>query len=693
MMKRLLWAFAVLIFSASAAVAQRTASNPLGGNLATQDAGTCSTANSYLWQVLPANAGTTTLNLAGTFSGTITVRESNNGGGTWTTAGTVTSAGTTTYSTNGFTDFCADLTTYTSGTFQLTISTGLQQVLSTVTVNGSGSSAAALNNNVWNLSPSSCAGAINCTQINANGHVVTDVTSTSTTTVTCPNSDCNFTGTDIYGRPNMAVGQKIWATTQGSGVGVGLLIYTTTVCPVTTVASFSAQSVVLNASCTASGSGNVVLVWGNTDGATLNGVVGTNCVNYSLPSGALVLIERGFANTAPACATGATLAASIAVPGPTLTAPMGDAALVLTPDFNWATCAGASCIGNTSMSMQNIFIWGTGLTSATNANCANGNGKIILTAGQLQTVDMAGVCPGATNMVGINMNVADALLYEGGAQEVGTIACQVGASGQGVLLTNNDCHNYNVASGIGMKILAGATAVDVSSYYYANLQLFGTLTSRGTHIISVAGLGGISVQSGGQWISNSDFVGVDSPVNTNALVLFSGGQVQSSNTKFNTGGATVSINSAGTFIDLGGNTISGTGLINPQSGSVWSGSQIIGGSCTGVVTSAATVGLYGAGQTAATTCTSTTLQGQVVTRAGTLVALSCSATAGNQAGSACTVIKNGSPTALTCSLNGVAFCADTTHTAAYAVGDVIGIEVVAGTSDTLANVKGQVLAW
>jgi hypothetical protein len=558
---------------------------------------------------------------------------------------------------------------------------------------GTSSIASALNNNVWNLSPSSCGTAVNCTQINANGHVVTDVTTNSTTTVTCSNNDCNFTSNDIYGRPNMVVGQKIWATTQGSGVGVGLLIYTNIVCPVTTVASFTAQSVVLNSACTGTGSANVVLIWGNTDGATLNSVVGANCVNYSLPSGALVLIERGFANTAPACATGATLAGSISVPGPTLTAPMGDAALVLTPDFTWSTCAAASCIGNVTMSMQNIFIWGTGLTSAQNANCANGNNKIILTAGQLQTVDLAGICPGATGMVGVNLNVGDAVMYEGGSQEVGSIACQVGASGQGALLSNNDCHNINVASGIGMKILAGATATDISSYYYANTQVAGTLTSRGTHFLAVAGLGAITVNSGGQWISNSDFVNVDSPVNTNALVLASGGQVQSSNTRYNAGGATASINSNGTFYDLGGNTVTGTGLTNPQSSSVWTGDQIIGGSCTGVVTSATTVGLYGAGQTAATTCTSTTLQGQVVNRSGTLVGLSCSATAGNQATSACTVIKNGSPTAVTCSLNGVAFCADTTHTAAYAVGDVIGIEVVAGTSDTLANVKGRVLAW
>ena len=78
-MKRLLFILALLCVSPLAR-AQRTASNPLGGNLSVQDAGTCSTNNSFLWQTLPVTAATTTLNLAGTFSATVTVRESNNGG-------------------------------------------------------------------------------------------------------------------------------------------------------------------------------------------------------------------------------------------------------------------------------------------------------------------------------------------------------------------------------------------------------------------------------------------------------------------------------------------------------------------------------------------------------------------------------------------------------------------------------------
>src|SRR5690242_6935518 len=100
--------------------------NPVSAPLYAQDAGTCSaTANSNLIQQLPPNASTTTVNLSGTLSATVTVRASNNGGATWVTLGTASAAGTTTYGTNSYTHLCADVTTYTSGTVNVTISTGV----------------------------------------------------------------------------------------------------------------------------------------------------------------------------------------------------------------------------------------------------------------------------------------------------------------------------------------------------------------------------------------------------------------------------------------------------------------------------------------------------------------------------------------------------------------------------------------
>jgi len=93
-MKKLLLALLLLTAPLHAQVGQ--IQNPVLATLTVQDSGTCSTANSYVAQQLPQNASTTVVNLAGTFSGTVTIRETNNGGASWTTAGTASAAGTTT---------------------------------------------------------------------------------------------------------------------------------------------------------------------------------------------------------------------------------------------------------------------------------------------------------------------------------------------------------------------------------------------------------------------------------------------------------------------------------------------------------------------------------------------------------------------------------------------------------------------
>src|SRR5271154_5144149 len=95
---------ALLFFSAiaSAQSLQGVASNPVGGNISATSSN-CSVIYSCLWQnALPINAGTTSVNVSGTFSATLTVEVSNAGsGGPFTSLGTITSPGTTTYSTNG----------------------------------------------------------------------------------------------------------------------------------------------------------------------------------------------------------------------------------------------------------------------------------------------------------------------------------------------------------------------------------------------------------------------------------------------------------------------------------------------------------------------------------------------------------------------------------------------------------------
>lgn len=162
------------------------------------------------------------------------------------------------------------------------------------------------------------------------------------------------------------------------------------------------------------------------------------------------------------------------------------------------------------------------------------------------------------------------------------------------------------------------------------------------------------------------------------------------NTAVSGAGTTVALNNSSSAIIKEGNSFS-TGITNTGSISGQQGQGVLEGACTGVVTSASTVGLYGLGQFTATTCTSTTVNlGQVMSKTGTIYALYCTATAGNQAADACTVVKNGAAQTMTCSLNAVTACTDgtTAHAVTYVAGDVIGIEVIAGTATTLANVKG-----
>ena len=193
------------------------------------------------------------------------------------------------------------------------------------------------NMSAWYVSPN-CGLQTNCTQIYGDAQYKIDATSNSTTTLTCP--DCTFTQADV--------GKVAWATTQGSGAGVGFLIYTTSVCPQTTIASVTnATTVVLANACTANGSGNVVFVWGHDDGATLAAANwGCNVVHFST-AGTFIMTGQPFFNTNTCDSTG--LRVSAGAPGASW---VGDgfgasqAVFVMTPNFAWNSCA--TVTGNSS---------------------------------------------------------------------------------------------------------------------------------------------------------------------------------------------------------------------------------------------------------------------------------------------------------------------------------------------------------
>lgn len=115
--------------------------------------------------------------------------------------------------------------------------------------------------------------------------------------------------------------------------------------------------------------------------------------------------------------------------------------------------------------------------------------------------------------------------------------------------------------------------------------------------------------------------------------------------------------------------------------------QTISAFCTATVGSAQTEYLNSAACSGATTLTAT----RVITTPGTLWGLqvySSAAVVGGSSKDVATVYKNGSATAITCTIaaSGTT-CSDLTHSVATAVGDVIAVQFVTATSDTAANVS------
>ena len=124
------------------------------------------------------------------------------------------------------------------------------------------------------------------------------------------------------------------------------------------------------------------------------------------------------------------------------------------------------------------------------------------------------------------------------------------------------------------------------------------------------------------------------------------------------------------------------------------GAGTLAGTCTGTSTASQTLGLYGAGQFAATTCTSTVVNlGQVQGRAGQAKNLSCTASAGGVSSSSGVVTMDivhqttNATTALTCTFGTGTSCSDTTHVVSFAAGDALGFQFTTQGSETLANVQ------
>jgi hypothetical protein len=583
---------------------------------------------------------------------------------------------------------------------------------------GGGSSPNATpNQSAWYVSRN-CNGATNCTTVKADGRYIIDGTSNSTTTFTCPNNDCNFTSADV--------GKTFWATTQNSGTSIDFLIYTTYVCPVTTIAAVnSAQNITLNVACTANGTANVVAYWATDDGSALAGLdAAVGCSVVYLPdsgvAGNYMLDSKPFLVNAPSASTCLQqMTTIVGAPAPALVGTgfgASQSIIMIHPSFDWANCkaiTGASlnvCIGGTARTLANIQIVGSGLTSASNSGCAGAANKILVSASPVSStiygVDVAGVCPGASNMEGIEVNSYDESFDLGGVQEVGQYAC-VAYNAKSVTFREDDCHNVKVGStGFGLKVKSNAQMNDIGTYPYVNVQIDAgsSLRSFGTHFFGDVSNGAApAILLNGTWISYGDFVnesGIGGQTDLVGVQVNSGGVLQAMNTLFSCAGAGCGpiYNNGGSVISQGGNSFT-VGIPSAVTGAKYWGADVLSGTAQGVCTAASTLGFYGFGQSAAITCTSTTVNlGKVMTQPtlsaglGTLV-VSAGTGGTNASSGVVTILKNGVATAITCTLGTGTFCDDQTHTVAVAAGDVISAQVTTQAADTLANVKITLLDW
>jgi hypothetical protein len=362
--------------------------------------------------------------------------------------------------------------------------------------------------------------------------------------------------------------------------------------------------------------------------------------------------------------------------------------------------------------MYNTQIQGTGLTAASNSNCANASGDTIFALnknnGAQYEFDVSGVCPGESGN-GVVLNTYDENWVEGGVQSTMTKACVYASVA--TLTTNLDCNNDLITGGIGTWVTNNAIATDIAAIPLINNQVDAgsTLQSHGSTFIGATS-GVYAVLTLGNHYSDGDHI-VCSVSGAGCVGIGSSNPTTGVMHAHDTSWKTVSTTSAmviqngGTFVDEGGNTISGgggstiVGCATSASGNSCSisGLQILSAGCQGTATSSTTLGLYPYGELSTPNCTGTaTTLGKVMTRTGTAQGLNVFNThAGVSASSGVvTVLKNGSATTVTCTIGtSTSGCRDYTHTFSYAVGDVISFQFTTQGSEVLAGVSATLFAW
>lgn len=722
--------------------AQKSPSNPVGANITVADAGTCSTVNSFLWQQLPNNAGTTTVNLAGTFVATVTIRESNNGGSTWTTATTLSAAGTTTFSTNGFTDICADVTAYTSGTVQVSLSTGLQQVQSVISGGSGSSSASAPIMALYFTAACPVSNTANCFFTPANTQLANDCTwSNAATDVNC--ATAHFVATDA------GVGKRVAGyfktDTFGSifGCVAGRVSFSSMTTGTLTIATFISPTHIQlsgNPANTATGN-NGCFIWGNPDDATAAtfettyAAISSFCPKVMLAASGYWFSSPHFSSNPAGCvALSSLIGASTTSGNMVYTAGFelegrgpGNTVIYLGPDF---PAAGGNLCTNTQGSISNacFLVPVEGKWSDLQINgggqlaCQVGLSKILLgvTTGTLQNISLINMCQNSSGgQIGIKADLL-AQLYQVNNSGFGAVCLQTIANQPYVQAFKLGCENSpGGITGSSIEILAdGGTTPTFTCW---GCLLLGSISSTSMNVVSVGA--GATVRINGGAVANCE---AGSGCTTTATALFknNGGNLYLTDVTGSAQGGAALVgglncaaansnnylertilaniansnyggNNAGcTLYDLGGNGPLFTGIANNAlSGTVVADGRSVMFNCTGTANASATNSLYGTGpNVTGTTCaaqTATLGTGIPFQQARTIAGIICTSSA-TTVSVACTVVINGTPASTTCTMTAAVRCSNFTTTAVQPA-DLLSARIVTGAAETGANIKMQVI--
>lgn len=545
--------------------------------------------------------------------------------------------------------------------------------------------------------------------------------SNGSSTVTTPATDVPFTILDI--------GKVMWgSTSQSCGGNVNVPVLTMAQGTITGFNNAHSVTVSNTASggCVGAGGDGCPFVWGTDDTTAMNNawIAATNtCLPLIMPAGGTIIQAAPF-NGSPACMQGSSPgndsphAQVIAGQGPYATT------LLFSPSYTFAHTAFSTNIASIRYVFHDFGV------ASFSPNPAAGSGKTGFTISfysWFYNTFFLDFFPSSTlaftALSASGVGNAPAFVHDNIFVNAGTTSVSIGNA---VNFYDNEIQDSNQAclqvnSGTTQNIirdniftLCGVQGAILTAAGNDSFASFGNqYSSNGTtlpaaqlnggpsaftfcnDIINGAGTTGAGLGVGATNIVTFD-CGANTVTNTGsgaAPGILNAGTVSLKNTAVSSTNG-VSVSNSGTLIFNEGNSFP-NGITNTGTIQIIDGAGGYEGACTGVVTSGGTIGLYGLGQTTLTTCTSATIaSGRVMTKPGKVYALYCTATAGNQAADACTVVKNGAAQTMTCSLNAVTSCTDGTiaHFVTYVAGDILGIEAVGGAATTLANVKGIIVA-